>query len=247
MGRLATNGVITGSILMISIFASAAGAAPRGGFAGPGVAPQSPQVMLYFSHSMGAGGAPRPTFGLRVQQVRQGGNFGDPDSGDVMHHRELINWQMEAHSNFHLANLRMQLGHRVTYDLLNRRFGGTAPSASAGSAPGAVASRATLQFDTRAQRTGSIEGSFEPAQPKSVFGASSLAPSRPAVTSPTTVGRLGEREDSDTSNIREVALAAMSALAPSRFTQAQQQTRLRGAMASPRESSRVPVRIVPHP
>ncbi len=124
MGRLATFGMTAG--LVFTAAAAGAHAGPRSGFFGPGAAPQSPEVMLYFSHSIGAGGQPRPTFGLRVQQVRQASNSGDPESGDVMHHRELINWQMEAHSNFRPADLRVKLGHRLTYDFTNRRFGSPA-------------------------------------------------------------------------------------------------------------------------
>lgn len=83
--------------------------------------------MLYFSRSIGGGslaaGTSHPTFGLRLQQVRQGSNSGAPDSGDVMHRRELLNWQMEARPDFHLGDMRVQLGHRLTYDITNARFG----------------------------------------------------------------------------------------------------------------------------
>jgi hypothetical protein len=77
--------------------------------------------MLYFSHSFGgaAVGFAKPTFGLRLQQVRQAGNSGDPQAlNDPMSHRELLDWQMERHSD-----MRLTLGHRLTYDLTNNAFG----------------------------------------------------------------------------------------------------------------------------
>ena len=164
MGRLAAFGVTSG---LFWIAASvAADAAPRGGFFAPGLAPRSPEIMLYFSHSIGGGagaggGSMRPTFGLRVQQVRQAANTGDPEAGDPMQHRELVNWQMEAHSNLHISDLRLKLGNRVTYDVTNRRFG--SPS-----------SRSALQIGVPTLRNSPLS-----PQPKPLFARSS-APTTPA-------------------------------------------------------------------
>jgi hypothetical protein len=72
----------------------------------------------------------RPSFGLRVQQVRQGGNSGDPDAGDPMQRRQWLNLQMDTRSNFGVSNMRLKFGNRVTYDLTNRRFGSPASRAS---------------------------------------------------------------------------------------------------------------------
>ncbi len=102
-------------------------AAPRAPYFGPGgAAPRSPEIMLYFSHAVGGGaggGSMRPNFGLRVQQIRQGANNGDPEQGESMQRRELLSWQMDAHSNLHLSQSRLKLGNRLTYDFASSRFG----------------------------------------------------------------------------------------------------------------------------
>ena len=200
MGRLAALGVTSG---LFWIAASvAADAAPRGSFSAPGLAPRSPEIMLYFSHSIGGGagaagggGSMRPTFGLRVQQVRQGANTGDPDAGDSMQHRELVNWQMEAHSNLHISDLRVKLGDRLTYDVTNQRFG--SPS-----------TRSAMQIGVPTLRTSPLS----PSQSKPMFARTSA---------PTSVNHDFGR---DNSNIREIAVAAMAALSPARFTSTQRQT-----------------------
>lgn len=197
MGRLAALGVVSGLVWMAAPVT--VDAAPRGGFFAPGLAPRSPEIMLYFSHSIGGGGAGggsmRPTFGLRVQQVRQAANTGDPDAGDSMQHRELVNWQMEAHSNLQISNIRVKLGNRVTYDLTNRRFG--SPTA-----------RSAMQIGLPTLRNAPPG----PSQPRPLFARSSA---------PTPATRESGR---DNSNIREIAVAAVSALSPARFTSAQRQT-----------------------
>lgn len=196
MGRLAALG-ITGGLLWIAA-SVAVEAAPRGGFFSPGLAPRSPEIMLYFSHSIGgadAGGSMRPTFGLRVQQVRQAANTGDPDGGDSMQHRELVNWQMEAHSDLQISNMRVKLGNRVTYDVTNRRFG--SPSG-----------RSAMQIELPTLRNAPLN----PSQQRPLFARSS-APSPATHDS----GR-------DNSSMREIAVAAVAALSPARFTSAQRQT-----------------------
>jgi hypothetical protein len=212
VGRLAAFGVTSG---LFWIAASvAADAAPRAGFFAPGLAPRSPEIMLYFSHSIGGGagvggGSMRPTFGLRVQQVRQAANTGDPEAGDSMQHRELVNWQMEAHSNLHLSDLRVKLGNRVTYDVTNQRFG--SPS-----------SRSAMQIGVPTLRNSPLS-----LQPKPLFARSSA---------PTPATHDSGR---DNSNMREIAVAAMAALSPARFTSAQRLTAQRqggiaGAVATQR-------------
>ncbi|MEA3178426.1 MAG: hypothetical protein QOI59_1949 [Gammaproteobacteria bacterium] len=201
MGRSGAFGVCTGLFWIVA--AVTADAAPRGGFLAPGVAPRSPEIMLYFSHSIGAGaggggGSMRPTFGLRVQQVRQAGNSGDPEAGESMQHRELINWQMEAHSNLKLSDLRVKLGNRVTYDVTNRRFG--SPSG-----------RSAMQIGIPSLRNDTLGPTqSRPLLARNPAGTPSAAP---AV----------REANRDNSSIREIAVAAMGALAPARFTSAQRQ------------------------
>jgi hypothetical protein len=198
VGRLAAFGVTSGLFWIAA--AVAADAAPRGEFFAPGLAPRSPEIMLYFSHSIGGGegaggGSIRPTFGLRVQQVRQAANTGDPEAGDSMQHHELVNWQMEAHSNLHISDLRVKLGNRVTYDVTNQRFG--SPS-----------SRSAMQIGVPTLRNSPLS----PSQPKPLYARSSA---------PTPASHDSGR---DNSNMRELAVAAMAALSPARFTSAQRQT-----------------------
>jgi hypothetical protein len=94
---------------------AAAGSANWGG---SGLAPRSPAFMLYISRSLGGAAPAKPTFGLRLEQVRLVQNSGGPDSGDALQHRPLLDWKMEAHSD-----LRVALGGRLTWDFTNRRFG----------------------------------------------------------------------------------------------------------------------------
>jgi hypothetical protein len=173
--------------------------------------------MLYFNHSIGAGagsGSMRPTFGLRVQQVRQGSNSADPEAGDSMQHRELVNWQMEAHSNLHISDLRVKLGNRVTYDVTHHQFG-------------SPASRSAMQIGIPTLRNEPLN----PAPSRPLFGRSSVA-----TLSSTPASHYSNR---DSSNFRELAVAAMAALSPARFTFAQRQVAQRqggiaGAVAAQR-------------
>lgn len=200
MGRSGAFGVCTG--LFCAVAAMAADAAPFS----PGLAPRSPEIMLYFSHSIGAGagggggGPMRPTFGLRVQQIRQGPNTGDPaEAGDAMQHRDLVNWQMEAHSNLHLSDLRVKLGNKVTYDVTNRRFG--SPS-----------ERSAMQIGIPSLRNGTPST----AQPRPLFASNSPGFLRSPPAS--------HESNRDNSNIHEMAAAAMAALSPSHFTSTQRPT-----------------------
>jgi hypothetical protein len=189
VGRSAAYGVTSGLVWIAAVVG--ANAAP------PGLAPRSPEVMLYISHSIGAGGAARPTFGLKVDQLRQVSNGGDPEGGgDGMQHRELVNWQMEAHADMHISDLRVQLGHKVTYDLTNRAFG-------------SPATRSAMQIGVPSLRN----GMFEPPQPKP-FSAHVSGSSSSAVHGDSPLS---------TSGVHELASAAFAALAPARFTSAQRQ------------------------
>ena len=192
MRKLAAFGVCTGLICLAAV--TCAEAAPRGGFFSPGSAPRAPEIMLYFSHSVGtaAGAGPvRPTFGVRVQQVHQAANSGDPEQGNPMQHRELINWQMDAHSSLHLSDMRVKLGNRLTYDVSARRFG--SPS-----------NRSTIQLGTA-----SLRNSTPNFAPPGSMAATPASHSRDT--------------NKDNSNMREIAVAAIGALAPARFTAAQRQ------------------------
>jgi hypothetical protein len=119
---------------------------------------------LYFSHSIGSGvGATRPTLGLKLQQVRQGSNSGDPEAGDPMQHRKF----------------------------------------------GSPTARSAVQTETPTLRSGSVNTS--PSM-------SSFA--RDSTPNPALPNRDAAK---DNSNVRELAVAVMSALAPARFTVAQRQ------------------------
>jgi len=189
VGKWAALGVCTGLICMAA--ATGAASAPRGRFFAPGGAPRAPEIMLYFSHSVGGAagaGSMRPTFGLRVQQVHQAANSGDPQQGNPMQHRELINWQMEGRPSLHLSNMRVKLGNRLSYDLSTRRFG-------------SPANRSVIQLGTASLRD-STPGLALPRP----------GPVRTSATRDT---------NSDNSNTREVAVPAVAELAPARFTLAQ--------------------------
>jgi hypothetical protein len=178
--------------------------------------------MVYFSHSVGAGagtGSMRPTFGLRVQQVQQVNNTGDPEQSDPMRHRELINWQMDGRSNLHLSNMRVKLGNKLTYDFSSQRFG----------APG----RGAIQLGTPSMRNGTPS-----------FATSRSFAGRSPETGRTPADRMGvalaarelnagsvrdANSGRDTSNFREIAVAAMSAIGPARITVAQRQVAQRQA------------------
>lgn len=175
-------------------------AAPRAPYFGPGgVAPRSPEIMLYFSHAVG-GGSLRPHFGLRVQQIRQGANNGDPEQGDPMQRRELLNWQMDAYSNLHLSQSRLKLGNRLTYDFASSRFGSP--------------TRSVMQIGTPTLRNGV-------ANPAQLRFASPNPAGGFAGVNPATVGHDSNR---DNSSMRELAAAAVAAMSPARFTSVQRQT-----------------------
>ena len=203
MGRLAAFGFCTGLACLAA--AMTVDAAPRAPYFGPGGAsPRSPEIMLYFSHAVGGGaggGSMRPNFGLRVQQIRQGGNNGDPEQGDSMQRRELLNWQMEAHSNLHLSQSRLKLGNRLTYDFASSRFGSP--------------TRSVMQIGTPTLRNDApnlaLPRSFASRNPAGGLGAVNSA-------------SVGHDSNRDNSSMRELAAAAVAAMAPARFTSVQRQT-----------------------
>jgi hypothetical protein len=105
--------LVTGTLLWT---ASDAQAAPPG----PPLAPRAPQLMLYISRPIGGGVAAgmQPKIGLRLSQVRQAPNLGDPEAGAAFQHRELLDWAIQGRSD-----MQLQLGHRVTWDFTRQAFG----------------------------------------------------------------------------------------------------------------------------
>jgi hypothetical protein len=160
--------------------------------------------MLYFSHAVGGGaggGSMRPNFGLRVQQIRQGANNGDPEQGESMQRRELLSWQMDAHSNLYLSQSRLKLGNRLTYDFANSRFGSP--------------TRSVMQVGTPTLRNDATNL----AQPRS-FASRNPAGGLSGVNASAVV----HDSNRDNSSMRELATAAVAAMAPARFTSVQRQT-----------------------
>lgn len=200
MGKLEAFGVCTGLLCLAA--AAVVDATPRGAYFAPGrSAPRAPEVMLYFSHSVGggagAGSSMRPTFGLRVQQVHQAANTGDPEQGESMQHRELINWQFDGHSNLRLSESRVKLGNRLTYDFASSRFGSP--------------SRSVMQIGTPSLRAGVINpvGARPFAAPDPARGFSGIGS--------------GRESNRDNASTHEIAAAAIAALAPTGFTTGQRQ------------------------
>jgi hypothetical protein len=203
VGRLEAFGFCTGLACLAA--AVTVDAAPHAATFGPGgVAPRSPEIMLYFSHAVGGGaggGSMRPNFGMRVQQIRQGANNGDPEQGDSMQRRELLNWQMEARSNLHLSQSRLQLGNRLTYDFASSRFGSP--------------TRSVMQIGTPTLRNGPGIA----VQPRS-FASRNPAGGIAGVNS----ASVGHDSNRDNSSMREFAAEAVAAMSPTRFTSVQRQT-----------------------
>jgi hypothetical protein len=159
--------------------------------------------MLYFSHAVGGGaggGSLHPNFGLRVQQIHQGANNGDPEQGDPMQRRELLNWQMEAHSNLHLSQSSLKLGNRLTYDFASSRFGSP--------------NRSVMQIGAPTLRNGVTN----PAQPRS-FASPNPARGFAGVNS----ASVTHESNRDNAGMRELAAAAVAAMSPTRFTSGQRQ------------------------
>jgi hypothetical protein len=209
VGRLEALAVCTGLLCMAA--AGTVDAAARGAYFAPGgSAPRAPEIMLYFSHSVGGGatsGSMRPTFGLRVQQVHQAANTGDPEQGESMQHRELINWQFDSRSNLRLSQSRVKLGNKLTYDFASSRFGSP--------------SRSVIQVGTPSLRTAAVSAaspvSARPfATPNSVSGFADIRPAG--------VGRADSSRDN--SNMHDIAAAAIAALAPT-LSAAQRQSAAR--------------------
>jgi len=107
---------------------------------GPTLAPRTHGFMLYLSQPLGGGGAAlKPKFGLRFEQVRMTGNTGAPDGGDPMQHRSLIGWQMDSLRDMRVANMRLEFGSHMTYDVRHGGFAFQSPKA-----PSAPARPATM-------------------------------------------------------------------------------------------------------
>lgn len=203
MGRSEAFGFCTGLLCLAA--AVTVDAAPRAPYFGPGgAAPRSAEIMLYFSHAVGGGaggGSMRPNFGLRVLQVHQGANNGDPEQGDPMQRRELLNWQMDARSNLHLSQSRLKLGNRLTYDFASSRFGSP--------------TRSVMQIGTPTLRNGAAN----PVQPRS-FASRNPAGGFAGIN----LASVGRDSNRDNSSMRELAATAVASMAPARFTSVQRQT-----------------------
>ena len=120
---------------LVSIAATAGVAAAPSGIAvppaGPPLAPRSHGFMLYLSQPIGGGGgALRPKFGFRIDQVRMTGNSGAPDAGDPLQHRALVGWQMDGLRGIHASDMKVELGGRVTYDVTRGAFAAQLPKTS---------------------------------------------------------------------------------------------------------------------
>ena len=118
---------ITGGLLCL-LAATPVNAAHPASFAppaGPPLAPRTHGFMLYLSQPMGGGSggaALQPKFGFRIDQVRMMGNSGAPDAGDPIQRRALIGWQFNCRSGMQPADMRLELGGRVSYDVTHGGF-----------------------------------------------------------------------------------------------------------------------------
>jgi hypothetical protein len=124
---------VTGGFVCIAATAGVAAApaeivAPP---AGPALAPRSHGFILYLSQPIGGGGgALRPKFGFRIDQVRMSGNSGAPDAGDPLQHRALVGWQMDGLRGIHASDMKVELGGRMTYDVTRGAFAAQLPKTS---------------------------------------------------------------------------------------------------------------------
>jgi hypothetical protein len=115
-------------------------AAIAGPLTGPTPAPRTHGFMLYLSQPIGGGGGSsmRPRFGFRIEQIRMAGNSGAPDAGDPMQHRALVGWQMDGFRGMHASDMKVEIGGRVTYDVMHNAFGVSRTSAASGPRPAAT-------------------------------------------------------------------------------------------------------------
>jgi len=112
--------------LIVAAIESAAEAAPPN-FSGHRTAARAPEVMIYFSHSIGGGTGARSTFEIRAQQVSQIGNSADPRAtGDTMRHDPWLSWKADTRADLHISAMQLKLGSRLTYDLTQARFASSA-------------------------------------------------------------------------------------------------------------------------
>ena len=124
---------IAGGLVCIAATAGVAAAPPEivAPPAGPALAPRSHGFMLYLSQPIGGGGgALRPKFGFRIDQVRMSGNSGAPDAGDPLQHRALVGWQMDGLRGIHASDMKVELGGRMTYDVTRGAFAAQLPKTS---------------------------------------------------------------------------------------------------------------------
>jgi hypothetical protein len=171
--------------LFVAALDVAAEAEPRADFFTARSAPRAPEVMIYFSHPLGPVTGTtglQPTFGLRLQQVQEAGDSGDPAAtSDSMRRQQWLSWQANMRSGFHVSTMQLKLGSRLTYDLTSQRFGTPKPgmqlaypSRSGNTLPNLTPPRretngndANLRAIAAAATKGVTLGKFVPAQPVS--------------------------------------------------------------------------------
>jgi hypothetical protein len=215
-GQLTAIRLICGLVALAAFGVTVA--APGPSVIAPALAPRTPQVMLFISRPVGAGATAQPTFGLRVEQVRLAADSGSPDGGDPIQHRELINWQMEAHSD-----IRMQLGRRVTYNLSRGAFASQVRNSAI--AMGVPTFRNTSPIVTTPKASGSSElRTFGFPEPRPMVA-------RTIASNPTI-----RDEYREPSAVREIAAAAVAAFNSGRSHAPQRALPAGMRAASPRPS-----------
>ena len=132
---------------------------------GPPAAPRTHGVMLYLSQPIGGGGgvATHPKWGFRVEQMRMVGNSGAPEAGDPIQHRALVGWQMDGLEGFHASDMKVELGGRMTYDVMRGAFG-RQPGKTSATVPGSRPASITAT-DTATETKPFSLHLFEPGTP----------------------------------------------------------------------------------
>jgi hypothetical protein len=104
--------------ILLCTASTAALAAPPSVSVGDAFGAHWTQVMFYIGKSVGPGAGMRPTYGLRIEQIRIRPNtpsqFG---SDNAFQHRELLMWQMQGG-----ADIRVKLGRNVTLNVSKHAF-----------------------------------------------------------------------------------------------------------------------------
>jgi hypothetical protein len=159
---------------------AAAIATAHGSPAGPVPAPRTHGFMLYLSQPLGGGGgALRPKFGLRFEQVRMAGNTGAPDAGDPVQHRALVGFQMDGLHGAQVSNMRVEFGSHMTYDVSHGGFALQSAKAPPAAARPAAAGEASWKTDLPESRSFEARAVIEERGPPA-HGAFALSQMREA-------------------------------------------------------------------